>query len=139
MTPAQPAARGTQCPRCGMRGTHADHDECIDALRDHIAILSFRGETSPGDPGKECSPRGGRVTRSDHGWVVLDGQRMILTDAARRLGISNVALHFRLVNRTGTKDYSGTDVRAVGADMRHTAVEASRLAHAAKARIHAAD
>jgi len=133
------------CPRCGMKGAHRDAMQCIDALRDHIAVLEWRKDDSSRGESGRCAlrtpapPRGGRVPRSDNRWVVLDGQRMILTDAARQLGISNVALHFRLVNRTGTTDYSGTDVRAVGADRKHTQIEASRLAHAAKARIHAAD
>ncbi len=67
---------------------------------------------------KHCRPttRGGRSARRDNRYVVLDGRRMLLVDAARQLGISNVALHFRLVNRTGGKDYDGVDVRLVGAD-----------------------
>jgi hypothetical protein len=87
---------------------------------------------------REATKRGGRFARQDNRYVVLDGRRMPLVDAARQLGISNVALHFRLVSRTGGKNYDGVDVRAVGADRKHTAVEASRLAHAAKARLHAA-
>lgn len=110
--------------------------DCINALRDQIAVLSFRRETKRGVSANAWRP-GGRFPRSDNRWVVLDGQRMILTDAARKLGISNVALHFRLVNRTGGKDYDGVDIRAVRADRKHTPTEASRLAHAAKARIHA--
>ncbi len=142
MTAPQPLAR--LCPRCGMKGAHRDAMQCIDALRDHIAALEWRRDETPRRGTAQCAqaaaaqPRGGRVARSDNRWVVLDGQRMILTDAARELGISNVALHFRLVNRTGGNDYDGVDVRAVGADRKHTAVEASRLAHAAKARLHAA-
>lgn len=60
--------------------------------------------------------KGGRHSRCDHRFILLDGRRVILADAARTLGISAVALHYRMVNRTGGKDYDGADVRAVGAD-----------------------
>lgn len=103
-----------QCPRCGMFGRHASPLECIDALRDRIAVLSFQCEAQRG--ARSQAPFGGRVLRRDHRIVILDGQRLCLTDAARRVGISPVALHFRLVNRTGNANYGRVDVRAVGAD-----------------------
>jgi hypothetical protein len=115
MTPALRLALGTRCPRCGILGpNHANPLACIDALRDRIAVLGFRHDSGRTTAAKAC--RGGRRPRADNRWVVLDGESMILSDAARRLGISLVALHFRLVNRTGGKEYDGVDVRAVGAD-----------------------
>lgn len=60
--------------------------------------------------------RGGRQPRSDNRFVILDGETMILADAARTLGVSLIALHYRLVNRTGKNDYGCVDVRLVGAD-----------------------
>jgi len=79
--------------------------------------------------------RGGRRPRRDNKLLVLDGQEVCLAEAARRLQISAAALHCRLIARTGSRDYAGTDVRGVCADVKRTPVEASRLAHAAKARI----
>jgi len=49
--------------------------------------------------------------------VILDGKRLCLTEAARALGISASALHFRITNRTGASDYGEVDIRAVGADV----------------------
>jgi hypothetical protein len=47
--------------------------------------------------------------------VILDARRLCLSDAARELGITASALHYRLI-RTGKKDYLDVDVRVVGAD-----------------------
>ena len=102
------------CARCGLPGPHSDALECIDALRDRLADLEFQidGRRS----GADTARRGGRRERKDARMVILDGRRLCLTEAARELGISAVALHFRLVNRTGTADYREIDIRVVGAD-----------------------
>ena len=65
---------------------------------------------------KPSPPRGGVRNRHDARMVVLDGARITLTEAARRLQISASALHFRIVRRTGDIAYRETDIRAVGAD-----------------------
>ena len=116
MIAVQAAARGTQCPRCGMRGRHADARECIDALRDQVAVLGLRREGAPPAHGNPCGNGGGRFPRSDNRYVLLDGQRLILSDAARSLGLSVSALHFRITRRVGHADYGCVDVREVGAD-----------------------
>jgi hypothetical protein len=41
---------------------------------------------------------------------------MILSDAARLLGLSASALHFRILRRVGHADYGCVDLRRVGAD-----------------------
>ena len=107
---------GTICRRCGLRATeaHVDVDECIDGLRDHIARLQFRAERKIDQPGVP-SRRGGWRQRADNRFVLLDGERLVLAEAAHRLGLSTSALHWRLVGRCG-KDYREPDVRGVGAD-----------------------
>lgn len=112
-------------------------DECIDALRAEIACAQMY--QSPRGVPKRGTTRGisfiARAVRRDAHIVVLDGERIYLTEAARRLNISPAALHFRLVARTGTKHYTGVDIRAVRADVPYSRAEASRAAHAAKARL----
>jgi len=49
--------------------------------------------------------------------VILDGERLCLTAAARRLGLTAAALHWRILRRTKNPEYSDADVRAVGADV----------------------
>lgn len=103
------------CPRCGLRGgRHETASECIDQLRDWIARLQFRKEARA-TKSAQTSSRGGRRDRHDARMVILDDERLCITEAARRLGISTSALHFRLVNRCGP-DYQEPDVRGVGAD-----------------------
>ncbi|MGE5647384.1 MAG: hypothetical protein ACM336_16500 [Acidobacteriota bacterium] len=115
------------CARCGLPGPHATPAECIDALRDRIADLEFRIDSRRSSkPCASAARAGGRQaqipvrpptsTWFDRRMVMLDRERLSLTDAARRLGISPDALHFRLLNRTGTADYRDVDVRVVGAD-----------------------
>jgi len=110
----QAAASGTWCPRCGLRGRHADARECIDALRDQLAVVSLRQEGAPAK--KQWGNGGGRFPRADNRFVVLDGRRLILADAARGLGLSASALHFRITRRVGHADYGCVDVRQVGGD-----------------------
>jgi len=64
--------------------------------------------------------RGGFRRRKDLRMVVLDGERVHLTEAARRLGMSASALHFRIVRRTGTSDYSDVDLRAIQVEVPKT-------------------
>lgn len=111
------------CPRCGLglrgEGRHDKPTECIDALRDLVARLQFRAEARRATAaGPER--RGGRRDRKDARMVILDGQRVCLAEAARRLGLSTSALHFRLLHRTRDPQYCDVDVRAVGADARAT-------------------
>ncbi len=132
MTPLRTTGAPGQCPRCGMQGQHANPFACIDALRDRLAVLSFEREGKRNAPGHK-ETRGGRHPRRDNKFLILDGQQLCLSEAARRLDLSPSALHFRMLARTGTRDYSGTDVRAVRADVKFTLIEASRAAHAVKA------
>ena len=113
-----------------MQGQHANPLACIDALRDRLAVLSFEHDARQA-PHQDM--RGGRHPRHDNKFLILDGQQLCLTEAARRLELSPSALHFRMLARTGSRDYAGTDVRAVRADVKFTRIEASRAAHAVKA------
>ena len=116
------------CRRCGVRGEgqHGTPGDrwcrgcpCIDAMRARIADLEFRLERVAAKPIRPEQPerRGGRRNRRDTRFVVLDGQRLCLADAARALGVTTSTLHFRLVNRVHDKNYQEVDVRAVGADV----------------------
>jgi hypothetical protein len=58
--------------------------------------------------------------------VLLDGQRLCLSDAARALNLTPSTLHFRLVARTHDANYMDVDVRAVGADVAHSAKPAGK-------------
>lgn len=106
-----------RCRWCGLRvvGRHASPMECIDALRSRIADLEFGQEQrqKPNDRGP--SNRGGRRDRSDARMVVLDGRRVCLTEAARLIGISASALHFRILRRVRDPHYQDVDLRACGA------------------------
>jgi len=114
----QQATEPVSCPRCGMRGDrHADAEECIDALRDHIARLSFKIEQRADKP-SQPTRRGGRRERKDNRFVLLDGDRLCLADAARRLGLSISSLHFRILRRTGTSDYGEVDLRAIRVEVK---------------------
>ena len=109
------SAPAPACARCGVPGgQHVNAIACIDVLRDRIVRLEFRQESlaHPAQP----EHRGGRRNRADNRMVVLDGDRLTLTDAARRLGITASTLHFRILNRTGNSAYRDVDVRTVGAD-----------------------
>lgn len=118
------------CARCGLRteDQHARPGDrfcrgcpCVDALRARIAELEFKIERAAQTPAAPAGTaharqRGGRRNRPDARMVILDGERLCLTEAARRLGIAPSALHFRLLSRTKSKEYDGVDIRAVGAD-----------------------
>jgi hypothetical protein len=113
------------------RGNHTSTTECIDALRGVIAEMEMRLEAKTDDPQPAASHgvvrhRTERRWRSDHRFVILDGDRLCLTDAAAKLGLSASTLHFRLVNRTGTRNYRDVDVRAVGADRTRARNERTR-------------
>jgi hypothetical protein len=104
-------------------------------LRARIAELEFRLERAaqkrqtpaapaldgpPEQQPQEMERRGGRRNRPDARMVILDGEHLCLTEAARRLCISPSALHFRIVNRTGgDAGYSDVDLRTIGADRVH--------------------
>lgn len=90
--------------------------ECIDELRNQIAVLTLRGTKGPQRVPGTPERRGGRRVRSDNRLVILDGQKMCVAEAARRLGITHSALNWRLVNRVGERNYGCVDVRQVGAD-----------------------
>lgn len=122
---------GQVCPRCGLRGDGphtAPGDRycrgcpCIDAMRARIAELEFKLERAaqkrqaPAVP-IQIEQRGGRRNRPDARMVILDGEHLCLTEAARRLGISPSALHFRIANRVGAAEYGEVDLRLVEADV----------------------
>ena len=100
------------CSRCGMPG-EGQHEtpggrpchgcQCVESLRATIAKLEFRLEKAVQKPVQPEQPdhRGGRRERKDQRMVVLDGERLCLTEAARRLGLSASTLHFRIFRRTG--------------------------------------
>jgi hypothetical protein len=113
----QQATEPVTCPRCGLRGArHADAEECIDALRDHIARLSFKIEQRADKP-SQPTRRGGRRERKDNRFVLLDGERLTLAEAGRRLGLTASSLHFRILRRTKDAEYREVDLRAIGADV----------------------
>ena len=106
------------CPRCGMRGQHVTPQYCIDALRDAVAGLQFRVEQAAKKPAAPRKPRtGGYRDRQDLRMVVLDGEHLNLTEAARRLGLTAGALHWRIVHRTGTQKCGEVDLRPIGSDV----------------------
>jgi hypothetical protein len=92
--------------------------QCVESLRATIAKLEFRLEKALQKAVQSAQPsrRGGRRDRRDTRWVILDGDRVSLTEAARRLDLSTSALHWRVVRRTGDPAYHDVDVRAVHAD-----------------------
>lgn len=135
-----------QCPRCGMRGQHANALVCIDVLRDQLAVLSFKRETARerGDDAIASCHRaqqkvGGALHRAAIIFqhqpdqkrrlqktlpykriVLLDGERVRLDVAAIRLGLSPIALYCRIRQRTGNnQNTEEVDVRAIGADISH--------------------
>jgi hypothetical protein len=114
---------GLVCQRCGVRSGERHRGEmgCIEALREVIAGLQLRSMAqAPAEntlqKGKP-SRRGGFRVRKDARMVMLGGERISLTEAARRLGITASTLHWRIVNRTRTSDYVDVDIRAIGADI----------------------
>ncbi len=122
---SQPAA--ALCARCGLPGPHATPADCIDALRDALADLEFRIDSRRSSkPCASAAHAGGRQTQIpvrpptstwfDKRMVLLDGERLSLADAARRLGISPNALHSRIEHRTGDPHYGCVDLREIGAD-----------------------
>ena len=127
-----------QCPRCGMRGQHANALVCIDVLRDHLAELSFKRETTRerGDDAiASCHRAQQKVDDAFHRAAItfshqpdqklpykrivrLDGERMRLDMAATRLGLSPIALYCRIRQRIGNhQNTEEVDVRAIGADV----------------------
>ncbi len=106
------------CPRCELRGRHAGWLECIDALRDVLGRLQLREEELREKLGLQ-RPRSARAARAAANvrWVILDGERLSLTQTAHRLGIEPSTLHRRLLDLTQDPNYRDVDVRAVGADV----------------------
>ena len=126
-----------------MRGQHANALVCIDVLRDHLAELSFKRETTRerGDDAiASCHRAQRKVDDAFHRAALtfshqpeqkrlqktlpykrivrLDGERMRLDVAATRLGLSPTALYCRIRQRTGNnQNTKEVDVRAIGADV----------------------
>lgn len=49
----------TMCRNCGLTGHHANHSECIDALRSALAVAQFRAKV--GRPSSARAIDSGRV------------------------------------------------------------------------------
>jgi hypothetical protein len=105
------------CVRCGIRSTqkHEVARDCIDAWRDAYARLELKQQHAAGTG----AGTGGWRARRDNRMVVLDGERINLTEAGRRLGISPAALSQRILNRTRLEHCGEVevDIRAIGADV----------------------
>ncbi len=115
-------------------GPHAGPDECIEALRTVIAKMEFRQEQTREKAAARpalAGCRGGWRNRPDARMVLLDGERITLTEAARRLEMSASALHFRIVRRAGTAEYSEVDLRALHVEVKRTPIDALRARMAA--------
>ena len=86
------------CQRCGIRqnGPHRTWFECIIAYRELCSIFEKRIERLK----QKNTDRGG-MKRSDNRFVVVNGERMCLSDAARELGMSVDALRRRIKRRIG--------------------------------------
>ena len=103
------------CTMCGVRqsGQHRTPFECIVALREVIAVYEFRI-----DQLREKNLDRGRMKRSDNRFVVVSGERMCLSDAARELGISPDALRCRIRRRVGQVG-EDIDLRLIEVDKRY--------------------
>jgi hypothetical protein len=103
------------CERCGLRqsGNHRTDLECVIAFRE----VCFNLETENEQLRRENRNRGG-MNRSDNHFVVLHGQRMCLTDAARELGLTFDALRCRIKRRAGGSG-GEVDLDALGINKRY--------------------
>jgi len=102
------------CTICGIRqnGQHPDISHCILALREYVAVLELlierlHEELELVGGHSHCSKApaddGQRGVESAHSTcaVILDGRRMRLADAARKLCLSAKALRNRVERRLG--------------------------------------
>ena len=103
------------CTICGIRqsGQHPDISHCIRALREYVAVLELLIERLHEElervrihpPCSKAPPEddGQRGIESEHStcFVILDGRRMRLADAARKLCLSAKALRNRVERRLG--------------------------------------
>ena len=105
------------CTVCGVRqcGQHLNLYECITALREVIAMLQLRIEQL-----LETNLEHGTVNRSNNRFVLLNGERMCLSDAARKLNLSLDALRWRIKTRLG-EITDTVDLREIGIADRHYA------------------
>ncbi len=97
---------------CGVRqsGQHWNPSECIVALRQVIAVYVLRiVQLLDKDLDR------GRMKRSTNRFVILDGERMCLSDAAHALSMSVKALRHRIERRLGAV-VDTIDLRAIGVD-----------------------
>lgn len=127
--PSGQPAPNNPCVRCGTAGPHARTADCIDALRDLTASVSIR---APQRTSTRRSNRGGRRDRRDNRFVVLNGERLNLTEAALRLGLSASALHWRIVSRVGDPDYRETDLDAIRVHIKHSSKECGQIGAAVR-------
>jgi hypothetical protein len=100
------------CTMCGVRqsGQHRTPLECIIALREVIAGYEFRT-----DQLLEKNLDRGRMKRSNNRFVILNGERMCLSDAARELRMTVKALRHRIHRRIGAV-VETVDLRAIDID-----------------------
>jgi hypothetical protein len=114
------------CPRCGVesKGPHQNWAACVDALRSVIGDMQIKidgleeklarsksNASEPANPARR-EPKDARF----HQIVVLDGEVLRLDVAAVRLGLTPMALYFRIRKRIG-KFTDQVDIRAIGADV----------------------
>jgi hypothetical protein len=119
----------TPCGRCALGGPHTRAVDCIDALRDVLAVISIRATPITA---RQKEVRGGRYDRHDNRFVVFHGERLNLTEAGRRLGLTAAALHYRIVARLGTRDYREPDLSAIHADVKLNPSQAAQVAAASR-------
>lgn len=114
------------CWRCGLRqkGRHRNWIECVIAYRELVTVKQMRIEQleerirqlKVGDAVRSGSGR------STNRRVILDGERMCLSDAAREKGISVKALRHRIERRLGQgweEIVEEIDLASIGIDKRY--------------------
>ena len=114
------------CERCGLRqkGQHSDWVECLISYRE-----LFAGQQMTIEQLKErieqlkqakAVPAGSERSTNRH--VILNGERMCLSDAARKLHMSPKALRHRIGRRLGKnweEIVETIDLAAIGIDQRY--------------------
>jgi len=111
------------CWRCGLRqkGRHRNWIECVMAYRELVAVKQMRIEQLK-ETIRQLEERnavGSGSERSTNRIVVLNGERMCLSDAAREKGISVKALRHRIERRLGRgweEIIDEIDLAAIGID-----------------------